>query len=313
MHKKIGIAPQNRLKTLRNLIASKPLVRILEAHNGITGLIVETTKIESGSACKEFDGIWLSSLTDSAAKGKPDIEYVDITSRLATLNDILEVTTKPIIFDGDSGGISEHFVFMVRTLERLGASAVIIEDRVGLKMNSLFRTEVPQQQDTIESFTHKISQGKKAQVADDFMIIARIESLVQKKGLKDALERAEAYLCGGADGIMIHSNEESPVEILAFCKEFKNFEKKVPLVIVPSTFNQIREDELVRAGANIVIYANHLLRSAYPAMVRVATSILEYGRSYEASKYCLPINDMLNMVPSAKSLALTDEKSNGRK
>ena len=313
MHKKIGIVPQNRLKTLRNLIASKPLVRILEAHNGITGLIVETTKIESGSACKEFDGIWLSSLTDSAAKGKPDIEYVDITSRLATLNDILEVTTKPIIFDGDSGGISEHFVFMVRTLERLGASAVIIEDRVGLKMNSLLRTEVPQQQDTIESFTHKISQGKNAQVADDFMIIARIESLIQKKGLKDALARAEAYLCSGADGIMIHSNEESPMEILAFCREFKNFEKEVPLVIVPSTFNQIKEDELVRAGANIVIYANHLLRSAYPAMVRVATSILEYGRSYEASKYCLPINDMLNVVPSAKSLALTDEKSNGRK
>ncbi|MEE9170921.1 MAG: phosphoenolpyruvate mutase, partial [bacterium] len=298
--REIGTTPQIRMKRLRRLLDATPIVRIMEAHNGLTGLIVENTKVEVDEQPKEFDGIWLSSLTDSTAKGKPDIEVVDLTSRLNTLNDILEVTTKSIIYDGDSGGLSEHFVFLVKSLERLGVSAVIIEDKIGLKKNSLFGTELPQTQDSVESFRDKISKGKNARVTDDFMIIARIESLILKKGLKDALQRAEAYIDSGADGIMIHSNRENPEEILSFCSEYKSFAKSAPLVAVPSTYNQITEDELVRAGVNIVIYANHLLRSAYPAMKTVAQSILKHGRSFEASENCMPIKDIITLIPGVK-------------
>lgn len=298
--RELGTTPEIRLRMLRRLIEAKPIVRILEVHNGLTGLIVECTKNSKDNTTKEFDGMWLSSLTDSAAKGRPDIECVDLTSRLNTINEILEVTTKPMIFDGDTGGIPEHFVLTVRTLERLGVSAVIIEDKVGLKRNSLFGTDVPQTQDSIENFSHKISEGKKHQITDDFMVIARIESLILKKGMKDALDRAKAYIEAGADGIMIHSKQTGPQEILEFCDEYDRFECRVPLVVVPTMFSTITEDELINAGVNIVIYANHLLRSAYPAMLRTAKSILENSRCYEASEFCTPIKEIITLVPGSK-------------
>lgn len=298
--KEIGTTPEIRMKRLMRLIDVKPIVRVIEAHNGLTGLIVENTIVEINGIKREFDAMWSSSLIDSTSKGKPDIEAVDITTRLHDLNDILEVTTKPIIYDGDTGGKPEHFVFSVRTLERLGISAIIIEDKVGLKKNSLFGTEVKQTQDSIENFCHKISMGKQAQVTDDFMIIARIESLILKNGLDDALRRARAYIDSGADGIMIHSKEKTPNEITEFCKEYKKFDIKVPLVVVPTTYNQIYEDELIEAGVNVVIYANHLLRSAYPAMVEVAKSILISGRSFEVNNKCLPIKEILTLIPETK-------------
>ncbi|MBT3407419.1 phosphoenolpyruvate mutase [Candidatus Woesearchaeota archaeon] len=298
--KEIGTTPEIRLKRLRRLLNAKSIVRVLEAHNGLTGLIVENAEVIKNEVKKEFDCMWLSSLTDSTAKGKPDIELVDITSRLNTINDILEVTTKPIIYDGDTGGKPEHFPFFVKSLERLGISAVIIEDKIGLKKNSLFGTDVEQQQDTPENFAKKINIGKKAQITEDFMIIARIESLILKQGLDDAIERAKIYIDAGADGIMIHSKETDPNEILMFCHKFKSFEKKVPLVVVPSTYNEITEQELIDAGVNIVIYANHLLRSAYPAMINTAKIILENDRSLEANNSCMPIKEILNLIPGGK-------------
>jgi phosphoenolpyruvate phosphomutase / 2-hydroxyethylphosphonate cytidylyltransferase len=296
----IGTTPDVRIKSLRRLMNAKPIVRILEAHNGLTALIVDNTKIVKNSMTKEFDGIWLSSLTDSTAKGKPDIGFVDLTSRMNTLHDILEASTKPVIIDGDSGGITEHFVFMVKTLERLGVSAVIIEDKVGLKKNSLFGTEVKQTQDTIENFSHKIYEGKNSQVTEDFMIIARVESLILRKGMEDALKRAKAYIKAGADAIMIHSKEKDGKEIKEFCEKYAQFENKVPLVAVPSTYNSFTEEELIDLGVNIVIYANHLLRSAYPAMVKTAESILENGRSFEANDLCAGLNEILTLIPGGK-------------
>ena len=296
----IGTTPEVRLKKLRRLLQLKPLVRIMEVHNGLTGRIVETTKIIDGDKVKEFDGMWQSSLTDSTSKGKPDIELVDMTSRTQTIDQIFEVTTKPMVVDGDSGGLTEHFVYVVKTLERLGVSAVIIEDKIGSKRNSLFGTEVEQQQDTIENFCKKILSGKRSQVNDDFMIIARIESLILKKGMEDALKRAKAYIESGADGIMIHSKEKSSKEILDFCEEYKKFENRVPLVAVPTTYNSISEEELIKAGVNVVIYANHLLRSAYPAMVNTAKTILYKERSLETDKYCHPIKDILTLIPGSK-------------
>jgi len=293
----VGTTPEIRMKTLRRLLQAKDLIRFLEVHNGLSGLIVENTKIEKDNVVKEFDGMWLSSLTDSTAKGRPDTEYIDFTSRINTIHDILEATTKPIIFDGDTGGLTEHFVLMVKTLERLGISAVIIEDKVGPKKNSLLENGVEHMQDTIENFCRKISEGKKAQVTDDFMIIARIESLILKKGVEDALDRAKAYIKAGADGIMIHSKERDPKEIFDFCKEYKKLENKVPLIVIPSTYSHISENELKEAGANIVIYANHLLRSAYPAMKRTAECILKNERAHEAEEFCLSINDILNLIP----------------
>jgi len=293
----MGTTPSIRRKQLRRLLEVKPLVRILEAHNGISGLIVEKTKIVEKDRIKEFDGIWISSLTDSTAKGKPDIGAVDTTSRANTIEQILEVTTKPFIVDVDNGGLTEHFVFMVKTFERLGVSAVIVEDKVGLKKNSLFGTDVAQTQDTIENFSNKISEGKKAQVTDDFMIIARIESLILKVGMEDALLRAKHYIEAGADGIMIHSKESEPTEILDFCKEYSKFQMKVPLVVVPTAYGTIRESELVEAGINIVIYANHLLRSAYPAMQKAAETILGNERLHEVNEICMPIKEILNLIP----------------
>jgi phosphoenolpyruvate phosphomutase len=293
----VGTTPQRRLGMLKRLLEAKPLIRIIEAHSGLTGLIAETVSVQCGDQVREFDGIWMSSLTDSAVKAKPDIEYVDMTSRMNTVSDILETTTKPIIFDGDTGGIPEHFVFMVRTLERLGVSAVIVEDKKGLKKNSLFGTDVVQVQDSIENFCHKISSGKRAQVTEEFMIISRIESLILKAGMDDALTRAKAYINAGTDGIMIHSRESTAQEILAFCKEYEKFSNRVPLVTVPSTYSSTTEDELRQAGVSIVIYANQLLRSAYPAMVNVAESILKFGRAVESEEHCMPIKDIIRLIP----------------
>ena len=294
--REIGTTPEIRMKMLRRLIEIRPIVRILEAHNGLTGLIIEHTKIEKDGTIKEFDGMWISSLTDSTAKGKPDIECVDMTSRTNTVSDILEVTTKPIIFDGDTGGIAEHFIFMVRTLERLGVSAVIIEDKIGLKRNSLFGTDVEQQQDNIIDFSNKISAGKKAQVTNDFMVIARIESLILKAGLADALGRAKAYIEAGCDGIMIHSKEKAPGEILEFCRQYQKSNLIVPLVAVPTTYSQITEKELADAGVRIVIYANHMLRSAYPGMLNVAKKILESDCAFEAEPLCMSISEIINLI-----------------
>lgn len=297
----LGVTPQARLSSLRRLISAKPIVRILESHNGLTGLIAEHTSVEVNGQHREFDGMWASSLTDSTSKGKPDIEAVDLTTRLHDLNDALEVTTKPVIFDGDTGGKVEHFVFTVRTLERLGISAVIIEDKVGLKQNSLFGTDAVQTQDTIEGFCNKIKAGKDAQITRDFMVISRIESLIAGKPVEDALERAFAYVAAGADGVMIHSKNKDGMDIKEFCQRFREKDQHTPIVAVPTTYNQFTEEELAEWGINVVIYANHMLRSAYPAMVKCAESILTNSRSLEASdQYCMPIKQILNLIPGTK-------------
>lgn len=298
--KEIGTTPELRLKSLRRMLQVKPLVRFLDIHNALSGLIIENAYVDGPEGRREFDGMWGSSLTDSTAKGKPDIEAVDVSSRMATLNEVLEVTTKPIIYDADTGGQTEHFTFTVKTLERLGVSAAIIEDKTGLKKNSLFGTDVPQTQDTIEAFSHKIREGKKAQATDDFMIIARIESLILGQGMDDAFTRAKAYLEAGADGIMIHSREKTPDEIFEFCELYRSLESRKPLVVVPSSYNQVTEQEFIDRGVNVVIYANHLLRSAYPAMMETAKSILTHQRSAECDKRMLSIKEILELIPGTK-------------
>lgn len=289
--------PEIRRGKLRRALqlADRPL-RVLEAHNGITGLIVEKAKVEKDNEIRQFDAMWVSSLCDSTAKGKPDIELVDMTSRENTINEIMEVTTKPIILDGDTGGLIEHFVYNVKTLERMGVSAIIIEDKVGLKKNSLFGTDVEQQQDSIEHFCEKIRAGKAAQMTKEFMIIARIESLILSLGMEDALTRAFAYVEAGADGIMIHSKKKEPDEVLEFCSKFREKCEDVPIVVVPTTYNHITEKELGEVGVNIIIHANHLIRSAFPAMNKVAHTILENERSYEVDEVCMPIKEILTLI-----------------
>lgn len=295
-----GMLPEVRRGRLSQLLKIKPLVRIMEAHNGLTGLIVENASVVKEDRIERFDGIWVSSLCDSTAKGKPDIELVDLTSRMNTINDILEVTTKPIILDGDTGGLPEHFAYTVRTLEREGVSAIIIEDKIGPKKNSLFGTDVVQTQDSIESFCYKIRAGKDALRSREFMIIARIESLILKKGMDDALARARAYIDAGASGIMIHSKEKSPAEVFEFCEQYQEFGADIPLVVVPTTYNAVTEDEFEKRGVRIVIYANHLIRSAFPAMMKTARTILEHGRSLEADELCMPIKEILTLIPGSE-------------
>ncbi len=288
--------PEYRRKRLKQLIEIRPIVKAMEVHDGLTGLIVEKTVVESNGELDQFDAMWISSLCDSIAKGKPDIELVDMTSRFRTIDDVTEVTTKPIIFDGDTGGLTEHFVYTVRTLEKMGVSAIIIEDKTGLKKNSLFGTEVQQTQDTIENFSAKISAGKQAQLTDDFMIIARIESLILEQGMEDALKRAEAFVNAGADGIMIHSRRKEPDEILEFCDKFRIKDKKTPIVVVPSSFNTITEEELAAHGVNIVIYANQLTRSAFPAMQKTAEDILKYHRAKEVDDRLMSIKQIITLI-----------------
>lgn len=298
--KTVGTTPEIRLGMLRRLLEAKPFLRILEVHSGLSGLIAENVEIEKENGKQYFDGMWSSSLTDSTSKGKPDIEAVDLTTRLQDLTNILECTTKPIIYDGDTGGLPDHFVFTVRTLERNGISAIIIEDKTGLKKNSLLGTSAIQQLAPVGDFCEKISAGKKAQVTKDFMIFARLESLIAGFPVKDALARALAYVKAGADGVMIHSKEKSGRDIKSFCRQFRAHYKTVPIVVVPTTYNQITETELQRWGATMVIYANHLLRSSYPAMLKTAKCILKHGRSLEADKYCMSVKQILELIPGTK-------------
>lgn len=288
--------PELRRGRIRKLLNLVPIVKTIEVHSGLTGLIAEKTIIADENHIDQFDAMWISSLCDSTEKGKPDIELVDMTSRFRTINDIMEVTTKPIIFDGDTGGIAEHFVYTVRSLERMGVSAVIIEDKVGLKKNSLFGTEVEQTQDDIEHFCDKIRAGKNAQLSDDFMVIARIESLILEQGMDDALKRAFAFRDAGADGIMIHSRRKEPNEILEFCDKFREQDSETPIVVVPSSYNTITEEELIKHGVNIVIYANQLLRAAFPAMQNAAKSILKNHRAHEIDEELLSIKDIITLI-----------------
>ena len=288
--------PEYRRKRLRQLIKLRPIVKAMEVHSGLTGLIVEKTVVAHEGKFDQFDAMWISSLCDSTAKGKPDIELVDMTSRFRTIDDVMDVTTKPVIFDGDTGGLTEHFVYIVRSLERMGVSAVIIEDKTGLKKNSLFGTEVEQTQDDIPHFCEKIAAGKRVQLTDEFMIIARIESLILERGMEDALERARAFVKAGADGIMIHSRKKDPAEILEFCDKFRKEDKDTPIVVVPTSFNTITEEELAQHGVNIVIYANQLTRSAFPAMEQTAKDILRYHRAKEVDDRLLPIKDIISLI-----------------
>lgn len=288
--------PEFRRARLRRLLKLCPIVKTIEVHSGLTGLIAEKTIVANEQGLAQFDAMWISSLCDSTLRGKPDIELVDMTSRFRTINEIMEVTTKPIIFDGDTGGMIEHFVYTVRSLERMGVSAVIIEDKIGLKKNSLFGTEVKQTQDNIEHFCAKIKAGKNAQLTDDFMIIARIESLILEAGLDDALKRANEYVKAGSDAIMIHSRKKDPAEIYEFCDKFREQDKNTPIVVVPTSFNEASENELASHGVNIVIYANQLTRAAFPAMENAAKEILKYHRTKEIDNKLMPIKDIISLI-----------------
>ena len=290
--------PDIRRGRLRRMLEAKGLVTAMEAHDGLTGLIVENTVVHQDGGAHQFDAMWVSSLCDSTAKGKPDIELVDMTSRFRTIEDITEVTTKPIIFDGDTGGRAEHFAYTVRSLERLGVSMVVIEDKTGLKMNSLFGTEVVQTQDSIESFSEKIRAGKKAQRTREFMICARIESLILERGMDDSLARAFAFVEAGADAIMIHSRRKDPAEVFEFIARFREGDATTPIVLVPTSFNSVTEEEWKERGANVVIYANQLMRAEVPAIQRAAETILKCHRAQECDETLMPFADIIRMIPA---------------
>jgi phosphoenolpyruvate phosphomutase len=290
--------PDMRRGRLKKILGMKGLITAMEAHSGITGLIVENTTVVQDGKTYQFDAMWISSLCDSTAKGKPDIELVDMTSRFRTIDDIMEVTTKPIIFDGDTGGLTEHFAYTVKSLERMGVSMVIIEDKTGLKKNSLFGTEVKQTQDSIENFCAKIAAGKRAQKTKDFMICARIESLILEQGIDDALTRAFAFVKAGADAIMIHSRKKDPAEIFEFVEKFREKDSLTPIVVVPTSFNTVTEDEFRQRGVNIVIYANQLTRTGFPAMQNAARTILENHRAKECDDMCMSIKDIITLIPN---------------
>ena len=292
----IGASPQNRVSRLKRLMYSKDIVRIMESHNSLTGLIIEKLKVINRGKSLEFDGMWSSSLTDSATKGLPDNSSLSFSARISSLQDIMDVTTKPLVFDADNGGQIEHLPFLIRSLERSGASAIIMEDKIGLKKNSLFKDQKNTKQDKPELFAKKIKKICNSRQSRDFMVIARIESFIIGKGLKDALKRAEIYSKAGADAILIHSKEKTPTEIFLFAREFKKSKNFIPLVSVPSTYSKVYEKDLIKNGFKLVIYANQLLRSAYPAMQNTAKTILKNRRAFEADKKIIPIKEIINLI-----------------
>ena len=292
----IGVSPQNRVSRLKRLISSKNIVRILESHNSLTGLIIENLNIEKKNQIIEFDGMWSSSLTDSATKGLPDNSSLSFSARISSLNDMMDVTTKPVVFDADNGGQIEHLPFLIRSLERSGVSAIIMEDKIGLKKNSLFKNQKGAKQDKPSLFANKINKICKTRQTNDFMVIARIESFILEKGLQDALNRAEIYSKAGADAILIHSKEKTPNEIFSFAKKFRKSKNFIPLVSVPSTYSKVYEKDLIKNGFKLVIYANQLLRAAYPAMQNTAKTILENSRAFEADKKIIPIKEIISLI-----------------
>lgn len=292
----LGITPQNRLSKLRRLLNSKKIVRILETHNSLAGLIIENLSHINKSNLIEFDGMWSSSLTDSLTRGKPDNQSVDYSTRILGLNDIMDVTTKPLIFDADNGGRLEHMSYLVKTLERIGVSAMVIEDKIGEKQNSLFENQAKTKQDNISNFCKKLKKAKNSKISEDFFIVARIESFILGKGLRDALNRGEKYVNSGADAILIHSKEKNPTEIFSFSKAFRKIKPGIPLIAVPSTYSSVKENELIKNGFQIVIYANHMLRAAYPSMLNVGKNILKNGRSFEIEKKITPIKDIIRLI-----------------
>ena len=292
----IGVSPQNRVSRLKRLMASKNIVRILESHNSLTGLIIENLKINKNNKNVEFDGMWSSSLTDSATKGLPDNSSLSFSARISSLNDIMDVTTKPVVFDADNGGQIEHIPYLIRSLERAGVSSTIMEDKTGLKKNSLFKNQSGTKQEKPSLFAKKIQKICSTRQSNDFMVIARIESFIVGKGLKDALKRAEIYSKAGADAILIHSKEKTPSEIFSFAKEFKKSKNFIPLVSVPSTYSKVYEKDLIKNGFKLVIYANQLLRAAYPAMQNTAEIILKKSRAFEADRKIIPIKEIINLI-----------------
>tara|TARA_B100001057_G_scaffold181537_1_gene182271 strand:+ start:581 stop:1846 length:1266 start_codon:yes stop_codon:yes gene_type:complete len=291
-----SLSPNNRVSMLKRIIDNKKIVRILEAHSPLSGLIAENIKIEKGKKINQFDGMWSSSLTDSSIKGKPDNQSLDFSSRYNGIGDLFDVTTKPLIFDADNGGRLEHLPFTVRTLERLGVSAIMVEDKVGLKKNSLFKDQTGVKQDSIKEFCKKIKVIKKSRMSEDFLIGARIESFILGKGLKDGLKRAEAYSKSGADLILIHSKDKTPKEIFSFSKIFKKSKNFKPLVSVPSTYSKTTEKMLIENGFKIVIYANQMLRAAYPAMQTAARTILKNQRSHELESKISSVKEVINLI-----------------
>ncbi len=292
-----GTTPTIRLRQLRRQLAGSGFARVLEVHSPLCGLIAESATAEHDGRAVGFDAMWSSSLINSTVRGKPDIEAVDHSARFAGLNELFEVTTKPLLYDADTGGRAEHFAFTVRSLERLGVSAVIIEDKIGLKRNSLLGNDVMQTRESIENFCYKISSGKAAQATNDFAVIGRVESFILNAGIDDALLRAKEYVAAGADGIMIHSRSNEPDEIFAFCDRFRKADAATILVAVPTSYNGVYEHELKARGVNVVIYANHLLRASYPAMMQVARTILENGRCREADSLCMSVDSILRLIP----------------
>ena len=291
-------AAWSRVSTLRDLLNTRGkhrALRIMEAHNGLSGLVVE----HASAGGKSFDGMWSSSLTASVSKGKPDIEVVDTTARLQLVRDTMEVTGKPMVYDGDTGGAPEILAFTVRSLEDLGVSACIIEDKTGLKQNSLFGTDAVQVLENIDMFCAKIKAAAAARSNRKFMVIARIEALIAGLGEKEALKRAKAYIVAGADAIMIHSKESTFDEVRSFLRAYAKFSIKVPVVAVPTSYFHVTEKELFDEGVSICIYANHMLRASYPSMTTVAESILHHGTAAACHPSLMSVKKIITLLPNA--------------
>jgi len=299
MSLKYTIPAKERVGLLKKLIEEKGFVRLIEVHNGLSALIAQMCSVKKEENVIEYDGFWESSFTDSASKGIPDAEIVGYDSRLVTIDEILNVTSKPMIIDGDTGGSAAQFEYLVRKLGRLGVSGIIIEDKMFPKRNSLDK-DAKQILEDPEVFSQKIQRGQEVKLGEDFFIIARIESLIAGRSLNDAVSRARQYIIAGADGIMIHSKKDTPNDILSFASEYEKIcielKRRPILVCVPTTYNLITDKELHDHGFNVIIHANQMLRAAHKSMKKVSEVMLRNDRGFEAEALCSPVSEVFSDV-----------------
>ena len=207
---------------------------------------------------------------------------------MQTLTEILESTTKPIIYDEDKIITSSYLNYTIQNLESNGISAIVIRDQIARKNDEVYDEK---------DFCNMIKEGKKAQITQDFMIIARIEEMLYGKNVDDAVKKAISCVMSGADAILIESNDSKGNNIKEFCEKFRKEYPNTPIAVIPSNFKELTEKEMAEWGVNIIIYENQMLRASYPAMKKCAETILKNQRSLEANNLCMPIKEILTLIP----------------
>ncbi len=273
----IGFAPGVRQRRLRRMLDCKPLVRVMQAHDGLSAHIVDRLEETTQGAPREYDAIWVDSLAGAPIRGKPDPLPFDLSSRLVTLHEILDATTKPLICNAGGAGHAAGVTAAVRTLERIGVSAIVIDTEVTDRRAVPAMAASAPPQDDMAAFIREIAAARDARVTPDFMIIARINDRTRDCGADRMMARAAAGVDAGADAVMCDSDPVNPDGIFDLCRRYRRLMNGHPLLVGLSGTEGLQEHDLASAGASMVVYTDTLLRAAREAMISAASQVLSCG------------------------------------